>query len=188
MQQQKDNADRGSSRSEPKDQPWSRSGEGFARGLRYLACVAAGYLFGLAAGGAADPIPLPILAVVGAIGLWLVFSRGRASVANAAADAVAVANNRANAAAVAATNVTVAQGHVVQGSPPPIEAYDRAVFQGAEHLTMPPGARYIGADPDTGQSVYSLDGRQVTYDQLVRRQVAAAPDITTADADCWDPR
>lgn len=160
----------GSSKSEPKDQPWSRSGEGFARGLRYLACVGAGYLAGLAAGGAADPIPLPILAVLGGIALWAVFSRGRASVANAAADAVAVANNRANAAAVAATNVTVAQGHVVQGSVPPVHAYERDVWAGSEAHRLPLGARYRGQDAVTGHELFDVNGEHVTYAELVRRQ------------------
>lgn len=97
-----------------------RRGELFWRSVRYGAAIFAGYLFGIAAGSAAeDGPPFYVLAGVGLLALWLVFRQGKKSQQHAAADAIATAISSARATAQNATNVNVAGGHIVQAGAAP---------------------------------------------------------------------
>lgn len=114
--------DQGEARQEQHEQ-WKRRGELTVRFWRYFACLVVGYLLGVVAGGfSSDPPSMVALGAVGLGVLWLVFRRGAKSQAHAAIDAIlaaeARADARAEAAAAAAAQqvVTVAGGHVVQGS------------------------------------------------------------------------
>lgn len=100
----------------------SRNGELLWRAVRYAAAIFAGYLFGLVAGTGipdAESPAWPLLFVLGAVALFLVFRQGAKSQSHAAADAISKANARAEAAAqaVATQTVTIAGGHVAQAQP-----------------------------------------------------------------------
>jgi hypothetical protein len=118
------------------------------RGVRYLAAVGAGYLFGLAAGSAApDGPPFVFIALMGLVALWLIFRKGQQSNSHAAMDAVLSARAQAHATATATQQVNIAGGHIVGPHPldgqrppavaarpptyelPPDSAYDRIAWE-----------------------------------------------------------
>jgi hypothetical protein len=155
----------------PPAEPWSRSGEGFWRGVRYLACIAVGFALGCFAAGPSLGVGHGLVIVGVAICLWLVFRQGRKSVLHSAADAVATANAKANAAAANVNNITMAGGHVVQGQPP-LSAYERDIwadFRGVE----PVQAYEVGKDAITGARLYEVNGRIIRYEQLTDGERAA---------------
>lgn len=144
----------------PTVEQFTGAGVGVARGARYALCIAAGYMFGMFAGQQLDGPPLVISAAVGLVALYLVFRRGRASVATAAAEAVSQANARANAAAIASTNVNVAGGHIVTNS-----AAERDIWDDYRNVG-PVQAYELGSDAVTGATLYEVRGRVVREDQL----------------------
>lgn len=159
---------------EPKRAPRSRPGaehrgELFWRGVRYLAAVFAGYLLGIAAGRLGGESPgWPLIVLVAAVALFLVFRQGRKSVSHAAADAVAAARAEANAAAQAVNRneITVAGGHVVQGP--------------ADGFAAAPAVRVLDAE----RGVVQLpDGRVCTWPGAV-----AAPEVVelSGRSEVWD--
>lgn len=151
--------------------------------MRYLACVFAGYLLGLFAGASTDGASRWALAGIGLVALWLVFRQGRKSVSHAAADAVAKANARANAAAVNANHITVAGGHVVQAGQPPIEAYDRDVWETPQVSPRVDQVELVGTDPVTGFNVYRTPRGFITSEHLTGSERRGALISRSDDAD-----
>lgn len=138
-----------------------RRGELFWRGVRYFAAVGAGYMLGLAAGTLGGDGPgWPVVVLVSAVACVLIFRQGRKSNAHAAADAIAAMQATVSASSVAANQITVAGGDVLQGS-------------GAGSLTLDGLCRL--RDPDGAISAR-------TVERLLLTEGSGDPVV---GSDCW---